>query len=237
MTLSVPISYALLNGPVDSSRPVVAADLEGTLTAGSAWRGMYRYLLAHGRALEARRLYYSRLPAYFALKVAGRELGPFKRRWIHDMLKLFRGQSQAQFQETAEWMVDRALWPGRRRAVLDELAEHQRRGRRVLIVTGLFEPYLAAFMARLPGYEAIGTPMVFEDGRVTGQLAGPFNVGPRKAEALEPFSRAGQIQAAYGDTFDDRHMLALSQGPVAVWPDGRLRRLAQRQDWRILEAA
>ncbi|HSH14222.1 MAG TPA: haloacid dehalogenase-like hydrolase, partial [Desulfurivibrionaceae bacterium] len=139
--------------------------------------------------------------------------------------------------EAAEWMVDRALWPGRRRAVLDELAEHQRRGRRVLVVTGLFEPYLAAFMARLPGYEALGTPMIFEDGRVTGRLAGPFNIGRRKAASLGPFTRDGQIHAAYGDTFDDRHMLALSQEPVAVWPDARLRRLAQSRDWRVLEAA
>ena len=90
-------------------------------------------------------------------------------------------------------------------------------------------------LARLPAFEAIGTPLVFENHRVTGELVGTYRVGPRKAAALRPFARDGLIRAAYGDTVADRYMLAISQEPVAVHPDKRLRRLAESQGWRILE--
>jgi phosphoserine phosphatase len=103
------------------------------------------------------------------------------------------------------------------------------------VVTGLFEPYVAALIAKMPGVEAIGTPMIFEDGIVTGELATPFNIGPRKVEALAPFMREGKILSAYGDTFPDRYMLAASKLPVAVSPDKALRRMAEAESWRMLQ--
>ena len=228
-------SHSLLHSPPDNSRPIVAVDLEGTLTAGSAWRGMYDYLLAHGRGSGVKGFYYGRLPEYFARRLTGRDLREFKNRWIHDLLRLFRGFSEDEFQEMAAWAVKNELWPKRRHNVLDELEQHQQNGRRVIVVTGLFEPYVAALLDKLSGYEAIGTPVVFENGRLTGELAAPFNVSEKKVEKLLPFMSEGKIFGAYGDTAADRFMLAVSQHPVAVDPDKALRRLAQSEGWRILE--
>ena len=135
----------------------------------------------------------------------------------------------------ATWAVENELWPKRRRDVLAELDQHRQKGRRVIVVTGLFEPYVAALLAKLPGFEAIGTPIIFEDGRLTGELATPFNVGENKVEKLEPFMSGGKIFSAYGDTAADRFMLTVSQHPVAVHPDKTLRQLAQAEGWRILE--
>ena len=228
-------SHSLLHSPPDNSRPTVAVDLEGTLTAGSAWRGMYDYLLAHGRESRVKGFYYGRLPEYFARRLTGRDLREFKNRWIHDLLRLFRGYSEHEFQEMAAWAVKNELWPKRRHNVLAELDQHQQNGRRVIVVTGLFEPYVAALLDKLPGFEAIGTPIIFEDGRLTGELATPFNVGEKKVEKLTPFMSGGKIFTAYGDTAADRFMLTVSQHPVAVHPDKTLRRLAQVEGWRILE--
>lgn len=228
-------SHNLLNRPADNSQPVVAVDLEGTLTSGLAWRGMYDYLLAHGKKKGVKGFYYARLPEYFLRRITGRGLQKFKEAWIHDLLRKFQGFSQEGFQDMAHWAVENELWPKRRQRVLDELTEHQKAGRRIVIVTGLFEPYLAAFLFRLPGFEAIGTPIQYDDGKVTGELVTPFNVGELKTEELEPFLSDGKIFAAYGDTFSDRHMLAISQNPVAVHPDRKLRRLAQEKGWRILD--
>jgi HAD superfamily phosphoserine phosphatase-like hydrolase len=228
-------SHSLLHSPPDNSRPTVAADLEGTLTAGSAWRGMYDYLLAHGGERGVRGFYYGRLPEYFVRRLTGRSLREFKNNWIHDLLRLFEGYSEAEFQEMAEWAVENELWPKRRRGVLAELEQHRQNGRRVIVVTGLFEPYVAALVARLPGFEAIGTPIIFENDRLTGELATPFNVGEKKVEKLQPFMSEGKIYAAYGDTVADRFMLAASQKSVAVHPDRTLRRLADAEGWRILE--
>jgi len=228
-------SYSLLHSPPDNSRPTVVTDLEGTLTAGSAWRGMYDYLLAHGQGKGVKGFYYGRLPEYFARRLTSRDLREFKNRWIHDLLRLFKGYSEAEFLEMAAWAVENELWPKRRPNILAELEQHRQNGRRVILVTGLFEPYVAALLNKLPGFEAIGTPVIFEDGRLTGELATPFNVGEKKVEKLSSFMSRGRIFSAYGDTAADRFMLAVSRQPVAVHPDKALRRLAQAEGWRILD--
>jgi phosphoserine phosphatase len=257
-------SYSLLRSPPDNGRPTVAVDLEGTLTAGSAWRGMYNYLLAHSQGRGVRGFYYGRLPEYFARRLTGRDMREFKNRWINDLLRLFSGYSEEErltgrdmrefknrwindllrlfsgyseeeFQEMATWAVENELWPKRRHDLLAELGRHQQNGRRIIVVTGLYEPYVAALVAKLPGFEAIGTPVIVENGRLTGELATPFNVGEKKVEKLQPFMSGDKIFGAYGDTAADRFMLAISQHPVAVHPDKALRRLAQVEGWRIMD--
>lgn len=227
--------HSLLHSPPNNKKPVVAVDLEGTLTAGLAWRGMYNYLLSHGQKKGVKGFYFSRLPEYFARRLTGRDLRAFKNRWIHDLLRLFHGFSEDEFHDMAVWAVENELWPKRRQDVLNELLQHQQDARRIIIVTGLFEPYVAALLDKLPGFEAIGTPIIFEDDRLTGELATPFNVGPNKVEKLQPFMSEGKIFAAYGDTGSDHFMLAASRHPVAVHPDKHLRQLANAEGWRFLE--
>lgn len=230
-------SYALLQSPPSKERPVVAFDLEGTLTAGAAWRGMSGYLAENGREAEVRRFVYRRLPEYYLRRITGRDMRAFKNRWIHQLLELFRGYSAARFQEMTEWAVEHELWPKRRQLVIDELYQHLRKDGRVIIVTGLFEPYVAAFGKKLPEVEVIGTPIVYSNGEVTGELAEPFNIGLLKAKALGPFMQEDKILSAYGDTYSDRYMLAASRQPVAVYPDKKLRDLATEEGWRVLEEA
>jgi phosphoserine phosphatase len=225
----------LLFSPPDRNRPVVASDLEGTITAGIAFRGMYQYLLSHNNPKGPRALYYGRFPEYFYRRLTGRGFRQFKNDWILDLLRFYRGFTEKEFREMAFWAVQHELWPRRRQPVLTELEEHRRQGQRVIIVTGLFEPYVAAMLDRLPGLEAIGTPLVFKDGRLTGELGAPFTIGRYKVEKLSPFMSQGEIFAAYGDTISDRFMLATSRHPVAVHPDKALRRLAHNEGWRIIE--
>jgi phosphoserine phosphatase len=229
------VPQSLLQEPAGNSKPTVAVDLEGTLTAGASWRGMYDYLIARGRKREAKRFLYRHIPDYYLHRITGRGLQEAKNRWIRDLLQLFRGYSEAEFRTMTDWAVENELWPQRRGFVLGELEQHLQDGRRVIVVTGIFEPYVGTFIERTPGLEAIGTLLVFEDGYINGQLASPFTVGERKAELLQPFGQEGKIYCAYGDSWEDRHMLAMSEHPVAVHPDKKLRRLAESEGWRILE--
>ncbi len=233
----MPTNENLLLRPPDPHTPTAATDLEGTLTAVSTVRAMHDYLVKHGRAGEARRFRLLRLPVYLLLRAVGANLRSFKNDWMRDLLRMFAGYSQADFQGMCEWVVEHHLWPGRRTEVVRELQRHQAAGRRVLIVTGMFEPLLTALLKRLPGVEAIGTPVVIENGMFSGELAADFNVGERKREQLRPFAdSSGKIHTAYGDTYSDRYMLELSHNPVAVYPDSRLREVAKTRGWRILEA-
>ncbi len=213
---------------------IVAADLEGTLTAGQTWRGMRSYLEANGQAQAFRQFYRQNLPrlALYRLKlVNGRA---FKERWILGLLQLFAGIEEAAFAAMAEWVVEKELWPHRRQRVLAELATHGEAGRQVLVVSGLFQPILEAFTGRI-GCEGLGTAVAFDKhGRFTGHPAEPLNVGDRKVARLRSLLQNGPLYAAYGDTTSDIPMLANSRDAVAVCPDKRLHRVAIARNWRIL---
>jgi phosphoserine phosphatase len=213
---------------------MVASDLEGTMTAGQAWRGMRDYLSAYGHGTAYKRFWRQQLPGYLLMKMGLRPLQPYKEQWITGMLRLFAGFSEAQFAEMAEWVVVREMWPQRRKRVLAELEAHGENGRTVIIVSGMAQPILDNFAARL-GIEGQGTPLVFEDGRFTGELAAPLNVREHKAVWLQNRLDDGLLAAAYGDTAGDIPMLHMSQEAVAVWPDKTLRAEAEANGWRILE--
>jgi phosphoserine phosphatase len=228
-------STTLLHHPPDPTLPTVATDLEGTLTAGTTWKGMYNYLLTHGYALRARWFYWSHMPKYLAFKLFGGDYSQFKNEWMGDLLRLFKGYSTHQFAAMCAWVVENELWPQRREAVVAELEAHLQAGRRVLIVTGMYEPLLEQLTKKLPGSEALCTSVVWENELFTGKMGQDFNVGERKRERLRPFAKDGKIHAAYGDTFPDVPMLEMSEHPVAVHPDDELRAAALKQGWRILE--
>lgn len=225
----------LLRQPPDSSLPAVATDLEGTLTAGVTWEGMYNYLLTHGHAAQARWFYATHLPKYLALKIFGGDYSQFKNDWMRALLRLFKGYSVPQFEAMCAWVVENELWPKRRKAVVAELTAHLQAGRRVLIVTGMYEPLLEQLIKKLPGSEALCTPVIWTADQRFDGLGQDFNVGERKRERLQPFAQNGKIYAAYGDTFPDVPMLEMSAHPVAVHPDDELRATALKQGWRILE--
>jgi phosphoserine phosphatase len=214
----------------------VASDLEGTITAGETWRGMRDYLVENGYERPYRRFFLRNIPALVLFRLGWANVPAFKERWILGLLRLFKGFDEAEMATMAEFVAMKTLWPTRREAVVAELQAHQGNGRSVIIVTGLFEPILQILARELGGFGSIGTPLLFENGRFTGKVAAPLNVGQRKVDRLQSFlQQQGQLAAAYGDTVRDIPMLELAQEPVAVDPDALLRETAQNRGWRILE--
>lgn len=225
----------LLLSAADNRAETVASDLEGTLSAGTAWEGMRDYLIDQGREQAYKRFFLRKMPRYLLFRLGVISAESMKQDWIISLLQLFAGYTTEQMAELGNWVVENEIWSKRRQAVVDELLAHLEQGRRVLIITGQAEPLLAPLLPKLEGVEGIGTPLVFVDGRFSGRTAGPLNVGARKVEQLDPFARDGHILSAYGDTGQDIPMLAKSEKPVAVYPDHRLRREAETRGWRILE--
>ncbi len=214
---------------------IIAADLEGTLTAGQSWRGMRSYLEAHQYKRHFRHFYWSKLPALLRLKFGRQTMNDFKIEWMRGMLNLFAGFSRDEFADVAEWVVETELWPQRRRDVLAELHGEQKNGRSILIVTGMFEPILTLFAEKAGGFDFIGTPIAYDGDLLTGKTAAPFNLGTKKVESLQPFIADNALYAAYGDTAPDIPMLKSSQNPVAVYPDDVLRKTAVSHNWRIMD--
>lgn len=235
-TCAMNSEYPLLLSPPNGSLPTVASDLEGTLTSGITVRTIHRYLEAHGRADDARRIFRRMMPLYLVRKFLRLDLREVKNDWMRTLMRAFRGAPADDVRHMTDWVVARSIWGERRVPVVQELLDHAAAGRRVVIVSGMPTPLLASLLAYLPGVEAIGTAVLPGENGFSGELEPQFNVGVRKMERLQPFVGAnGKIHAAYGDTITDLPMLALSEHPVAVAPDRKLRQAAEAMGWRILE--
>ena len=225
----------LLHDKADNTAVVVACDVEGTLSAGEAWRGMRHYLEANGQGEKFKQFLRQRLFKVVLYRLGLlRDVRAFKDAWLQDLLQLFTGYSREQMLAMGAFVTEEVVWAQRRQAVVDELLVHKENGRRVILVTGVLEPILIHVAQKLE-IEAIGTPLTYDGDIFTGELAAPFNTGQSKVDQLQPFLQNGKILAAYGDTAEDIPMLNICQDPVAVCPDKKLRNTAVANNWRILE--
>ncbi len=217
----------------------VATDLEGTLSAGEAWRGIAHYLRAHGRARAFQFFFAAHFVPALLARVGILDKQSFRNRWLADQAKLLRGFAENELNALGEWVVENELWTQRRAAVIAELAQHHAAGCTIVMASAAYEPIANAFARKLnlERVRVLSTPLEMVNGRATGNFADAIGVDTRKAERVRVLIGDGELVAAYGDTAPDAPMLALSQEPVAVAPDAALEKIARAKHWRILRAA
>lgn len=126
--------------------------------------------------------------------------------------------------------------PGGRQA----LADHRKAGDRVVLLTASSH-FLAEKVAEELALDAIlcNRMEVNGGGVLTGRTVGPICYGPGKlVHARAEASRHGmrlQDCTFYTDSFSDVPVLEAVGKPVAVNPDPRLKRRAQKRGWTILD--
>jgi HAD superfamily hydrolase (TIGR01490 family) len=130
--------------------------------------------------------------------------------------------------------LQRTVFPAAR----DCIRDHQQRGHRIVLVTGGLELVMQPLAEFLHADELIATRLVERNGAFTGGLDGPAIADARKAELARAYAdRHGidtELSFAYGNSLGDAPMLECVGRPVAVNPDGRLRRLARGSGWPIV---
>ena len=139
-------------------------------------------------------------------------------------------------------LVAEALEPVLKPLVYSEplaLAEqHRSRGERVYIVSAALQEIVDALAADLGFDGALGTVCEVEDGVYTGHSLRALHGGAKRAATVELAERE-QIDlaasTAYSDSETDLPFLEAVGHPVAVNPDGGLRRVARERGWPILE--
>ena len=116
--------------------------------------------------------------------------------------------------------------------------QHRHAGRATFIISAspveLVEP-LAKAMGMTGG---IGTRSKIVDGVYTGELDGPFCYGPGKVEAMQELARWEGLDLdqcwAYSDSASDLPMMEAVGHPVAVNPDPKLERVANKLGWPVV---
>lgn len=234
-------------GTADHTRvvptPIIASDMDGTLSTAETWRGVHAWILAHHPSSAARRFVLTQLPLIGLARTGLFDRELFRARWLRNHARLLRGVPTMDLTAMGEWVVDQHLWPARRQPAIDALAGASRdaRGRepgvQLILASGAYQPIVDAFAARVGADLALGTPLGIRDGVATGSLADDVQAGGQKAAAIRAQAAGAPVLAAFGDTAADIPLLELALRPIAVAPDPILRRVAIERGWEILDGS
>jgi len=123
--------------------------------------------------------------------------------------------------------------------MLDEVKAHRDAGRPTFIISAAGDDLVSELAVTLGMDGGIGTRYeISPDGRLTGELDGPFMYGEGKVVAMRDFAERHDIDLAesfaYSDSASDLPMLRAVGHPVAVNPDVPLATVAREEDWRVL---
>jgi len=156
-----------------------------------------------------------------------------------ELLAPLRGVPQADLEalarETFEQHVRRDLNPSVERLIRERLAA----GRRVVLATSSLDIIVAPLAEHLGVRDVIATTLEFEDGVATGRVTGhPLFRNEKQQRVLEYIRDAGEDPrrcSFHSDSIYDLPLLEEVGEPVAVNPDFRLRRIAERRGWPIID--
>lgn len=140
---------------------------------------------------------------------------------------------------TREWFqreVQPRLRPGAARA----LEEHRAEGHRLVLLTSS-SAYAASAAAEAWGFDHwIANEFLLDsEGRLLGLCQDPLCYGTGKVARAEVWSRENGISLEdsffYSDSFTDLPMLERVGNPRIVAPDPRLRRVARKRGWQVMD--
>jgi len=134
------------------------------------------------------------------------------------------------------------------REAVEQAAWHARQGHLIVIVSGTLEPLARAaaraLEAELAARGCAAKILVYAtrleeiDGRWTGRILGEAMFGKVKARAVKKLAEEMHLDLvrcwAYGDSVNDRWMLAEVGKPTVVNPLSKLEQIARKRRWAVL---
>jgi HAD superfamily hydrolase (TIGR01490 family) len=140
---------------------------------------------------------------------------------------------------TRQWFL-RDVVPRVRPRALEEIEEHRRKGHPLVLLTNssCFEAAVAAETWAFDDWLA-NTFHVDDAGRLLGTYESPMCYGMGKVIRAERWAEEHgvdlEVSSFYSDSLSDLPMLERVGDPRVVCPDPRLRRIARKRGWPILD--
>lgn len=123
-------------------------------------------------------------------------------------------------------------------SIVQRLQEHADDQMYIMLVSGAYTPLLHTVLEDLPIQTIIGTDIPITNGKITSKSPLYHIQGMRKNEKIQQFLQHKKIDwensFAYADSYSDLSVLSLVGNPVAVRPDEKLKKIAERRGWEIL---
>ncbi len=220
------------------SEPVRMAfyDLDGTLVSSNV---VLRYVF-YAKSLPSKTraiLKYSKLllsvPALLAIDF-------YSRRLFNEIFcREYQGMKKEWLRELAEPLFEKVVRPSIYPAAKTLLEADREQGFRLVLVTGELDFALDPIVRFLGFDDLICNSLVFKNGAATGEVVPPLIAEREKVAAMLRVCRQHnaepQQSKAYSDSFHDVPMLEAVGNPAAVNPDRRLRRVAVKRGWPVLD--
>ena len=224
-------------------RPAIAAffDIDGTLTSDNVWKGVMAFFKRRKERQWTHRAFLAlHYPLVFLRPLRLLSEAGFRSLWASHLPWYFRGYTEAQMEALAEWVAREFVARIERGDVLEKLREHLSRGEVVALVSGAPTPVAQAIAQTWGVAHAIGSPAEFRDGHYTGRMAGAPCIDEHKAVYAQRYLADQGITVdfeasyAYADSYTDLGLFEMVGHPVAVYPDRKLRALAEERGWGVL---
>ena len=155
-----------------------------------------------------------------------------------DGLMLLRGFSPAQMQQLVAEALESVLRPLVYEEPLRLVERHRERDEPSYIISAALQEVVDAVAADLGFDGALGTVCEVENGVYTGRGVRSLH-GENKAAAVRELAEQERFDlgasTAYSDSHTDLPFLEAVGNPVAVNPDGALRRIAAARGWPVLK--
>jgi phosphoserine phosphatase len=210
---------------------IVVSDMMGTLTTGSPFIGLVDWVKHNQSRLRANLYMAAITPSYLLAKNGLIDWQSWGQKLMVKSLAYIKGANPDVLSHAAKWVVDKNLWKKRREDVVLRLLKYREEGADVYIASSVVEPFIEPFAKRI-GAKTIGTPVEIVNGRV--KMVGGLVASEKKIEQV--LSRLGvdRVDMAFGDTIMDIPLLEHADHPVAVYPDGKLKKIALERGWEII---
>jgi HAD superfamily hydrolase (TIGR01490 family) len=220
--------------PPGSGRIAAFFDLDKTVIAKSSTLAFSRPFFEGG--LINRRGVLKSAYAQFVFAASGADADQVARMRDH-LTSLCAGwdveQVRSIVEETLHDIVDPLVYA----EAAELVAEHKASGHDVVVISASGEEIVAPIATMIGATHSVGTRMVSDNGRYTGEIDF-YCYGDNKAAAIRELAqRHGYDLAAshaYSDSSTDLPMLEAVGLPSAVNPDRGLRKIAVERGWPVL---
>jgi putative phosphoserine phosphatase/1-acylglycerol-3-phosphate O-acyltransferase len=208
-------------------------DFDGTLIDGYSAEALYSHRLRNGELGLSEIVRTARAMRGGTLTEAGFE------DLIRQGITGWVGRTSEDLEELGEQLFRQSVAGSLFHEMWRLVKTHQRLGRTVVIATSATRLQVAPLARELGIEHVLCTELEFEDGLVTGQIAGRTLWGPGKAAAVLDFAKSAGIdlESSYGyaNGDEDQPFLSSVGHPCAVNPQPELAALAASRRWRVLE--
>ena len=209
---------------------LVVSDFNGTLSHGSPVLGLVGWVGENQSKLR-KNMYMAKItPSWFLAKRGLIDWNAWVKELFINCMPMLKDATPELFDEVIAYTMETQLWAKRRPDMIERISGHVQQGDDVYIATGMWQPTVAHFASHI-GAKGLGTEIKFENGRMS--LTEPVAHGQAKADKIKKRLGVERVDVAYGDTAADIPMLEMAAHPVAVYPDEKLKAVAQERGWEI----